>query len=58
MAKIEMMDAKTIRSILQGVDNIRHRKCNNYLVLEEAAEVLENKEELLEEYDCYDYLFQ
>lgn len=51
------MNENTIRSILTGMENTNYGRGWNKNAIVEAMYVLENKEELLRDYDCYDYLF-
>lgn len=54
------MNETTIESLIQGIHRVYPGTSANLniLVLMEAKEVLENKEKYLDEYDCYDYLFE
>jgi hypothetical protein len=56
------MNETTLRSLQEGMHNIgeSYYRSKDYWTrrqLDEAVDLLENKEQFLDEYDCYDYLF-
>lgn len=54
------MNETTIESLIRGIDRVCEPDEHNMdvMMLIEAKALLENKEKYLDEYDCYDYLFE